>query len=141
MIGILLLLLICLVFTGRLTLFTPMIIVYLFFIAIFSIGLGWMLSSINVYLRDIQQMVGLIMMGWMFFTPVFYSPAIIPAKYLLIMKLNPMYHMIEGYRYAVLAGRILPAEDIAYLGVVSLVMFVIGGMFFRRLKPGFAEVL
>ena len=80
-------------------------------------------------------------MGWMFFTPIFYSSSIIPAAALPFFKLNPLYHMVEGYRYAVLAGRALPVMDIAYMAVVSFLVFVIGGLLFRRLKPGFAEVL
>jgi|SRR3990172_2761723 len=141
MIGVGLLLMITLAVTGRLTLFTPVILLYLFFIAVFAIGLGWMLSSVNVYLRDVQQVVGVLMMGWMFFTPIFYSSGIIPAKILPLMKLNPMYHMVEGYRYAVFAGKVLPMGDIAYLAISSFLTFGLGGIFFRRLKPGFAEVL
>lgn len=141
LIGVALLLLITVLFTAKLTLLTPLIFLYLFFISIFAVGVGWILSSVNVYIRDVQQIVGVALMGLFFFTPVFYSPAIVPAKALMILKLNPMYHMVEGYRLAVLAGKALPIGDIAYLAVVSCVTFAIGGVFFRRLKPGFAEVL
>lgn len=141
LIGIGLLLLVILAFTGRLSLVTPIIFLYLFFIAVFSVGIGWIVSSVNVYLRDVQQIVSLITMGWMFFTPIFYSSSIIPAAVLPIFKLNPLYHMVEGYKYAVLAGRVLPVMDIAYLAIISFSVFGIGGLLFRRLKPGFAEVL
>jgi ABC-type polysaccharide/polyol phosphate export permease len=140
-IGVLLLLFIVLVFMGRISSITPVLVIYLFFIMIFSIGVCWILSSINVYLRDVQQVTGLLMMGWMFLTPIFYSSSIIPIKVLPFIKLNPLYHMVEGYRYAVLAGKILPATDIAYMAIVSILTFGLGGMLFRRLKPGFAEVL
>lgn len=141
MIGVGLLLVILFAFTTRVSLYTPTIFVYLFFIAIFSVGLGWMLSSINVYLRDIQQVVGLIMMAWFFFTPIFYSPNIIPKKILLILKLNPIFHMVDGYRYALLTGKLLSIWDFVYLAIVSLLTFGLGGMLFRKLKPGFAEEL
>jgi ABC-type polysaccharide/polyol phosphate export permease len=140
-IGVVLLLIIILVFMGRVSPITPVIMVYLFFIVIFSVGVGWMLSSINVYLRDVQQVTSMLMMGWMFFTPIFYSSAIIPENILPYIKLNPLYHMVEGYRYAILGGKILPAIDIASMAFVSLLTFGLGGMLFRRLKPGFAEVL
>jgi ABC-type polysaccharide/polyol phosphate export permease len=81
------------------------------------------------------------MMAWMYFTPLFYSPSIIPEYILPIFKLNPMYHVVFGYRYAILAGRMLPWQDFTYLAGVSIVTFAIGGIFFRKLKPGFAEVL
>jgi ABC-type polysaccharide/polyol phosphate export permease len=140
-IGVVLLLAIVFTVTGKLSSMTPLILLYLFFIVIFSVGIGWIVSSINVYLRDVQQVVGLLMMAWMFFTPIFYSASIFPAQVLPIVKFNPLYHMVEGYRYAILAGRILPAADIASMAVVSFVTFGLGGLLFRRLKSGFGEVL
>ena len=139
-IGLGLLLAIVMVFTGRLSLATPVIFFYLFII-IFSVGIGWIVSSINVYLRDVQQVVGVLMLAWMFFTPIFYPSSIIPAKLIPIIKLNPLFHMVEGYRHAILAGRVLPAADLAYMAAVSFLTFGVGGLLFRRLKPGFAEVL
>lgn len=141
LIGVGLLLFITILFTAKLTLFTPLIFLYLFFISIFAVGIGWILSSVTVYVRDVQQIVGVALMGLFFFTPIFYSPGIIPAKVLPLLKLNPMYHMVEGYRLAVLAGKALPISDITYLAVISFITFAVGGVFFRRLKPGFAEVL
>lgn len=141
LIGVALLLVIVLVFSGRLSPATPVIVLYLFFIVIFSIGMGWIVSSINVYLRDVQQVVGVLMLAWMFFTPIFYSASILPAAALPIVKLNPLYHMVEGYRYAILANRVLPATDIAYMAIISFATFGVGGLLFRRLKPGFGEVL
>jgi ABC-type polysaccharide/polyol phosphate export permease len=140
-IGVVLLLLIVLVFTGRLSPATPVIILYLFIIVIFSVGIGWIVSSINVYLRDVQQVVNVVMLAWMFFTPVFYSSSIFPASAMPIVKLNPLYHMLEGYRYAILGGRSLSLTDIAYMAAVSFLTFGLGGLLFRRLKPGFGEVL
>ena len=141
LIGLVLLLVIVLVFAGKLSFVTPIILLYLALIVIFAIGLGWIVSSINVYLRDVHQVIGLIMLAWMFFTPIFYSSSIISPKMMPIVRLNPLYHMVEGYRYAILAGKMLPAKSIATMGAVSFLTFGIGGLLFRRLKPGFAEVL
>ena len=141
MIGIGLLLLIMIIFTGSINPYSLYIFVYLFFMVIFCIGLGWITSSIYVYLKDIQVVVRLILTGWLFFTPIFYSPNIVPEAILPIYKLNPMYHVVIGYKYALLAGKLLPMWDLAYLSGISLFTFAIGGLLFRRLKPGFAEVL
>ncbi len=119
----------------------PLVLAYLFFTALFAVGLGWILASVNVFLKDVQQILGLVLMGWFFFTPVFYPPGIIPVRFLPVLKLNPVYHMVEGYRLALLAGRPLPLWDFIYLAAVSFLAFGLGGMFFRRLKPWFAEVL
>jgi ABC-type polysaccharide/polyol phosphate export permease len=141
LIGVVLLLAIVFIITGKLSLMTPVVLVYLFFIVVFSVGIGWIVSSINVYLRDVQQVVGLVMLAWMFLTPIFYPVSIIPAKMMPFIRLNPLYHMVEGYRFAILTGRPLAAGDMASMAVVAFVTFALGGLLFRRLKPGFAEVL
>lgn len=127
--------------TGALSPMLAVIFVYMFLTAVFALGLGWILSSLNVYIRDVTQVLGLVMMVWMFFTPLFYPPSIFPAKYLFIFKLNPAYHLVEGYRLALLAGTFEPAGDFIYFAVVSFATFGVGGVFFRKLKPGFAEAL
>jgi len=140
-ISMVLLLVVLLIFS---TPFTPvmfLIIAYLFFAMLFAVGVGWILSSVNVFLRDSEQVLGLLMMAWFFFTPIIYSPGIVPPKAMLIMKINPMYHVVEGYRLVLLTGHALPWMDFFYLGVSSFAVFGIGGVCFRRLKPWFAEVL
>lgn len=119
----------------------PVFLFYMGLTVILAMGMGWILSSINVYLRDMQQMVGLLMMGWFFFTPIFYSPARVPEAIMPFYKLNPMYHIVTGYRYALLTGTFLPVFDMLYITVLSVVLFGSGGILFRKLKPGFAEVL
>ena len=140
LIGMALLLVIVSVFTG-VTPYVPLFFVYLFFSALFAVGIGWILSSANAYLKDIEKVMGVVMMAWFFFTPIFYSPSIIPEAALPFIRLNPMYHVVVGYRYAILAGKFLPWRDFLYLAVVSFATFGIGGIVFRKLKPGFAEVL
>jgi ABC-type polysaccharide/polyol phosphate export permease len=140
-IGVVLLLAIVFIVMGKLSIMTPVILLYLFFIVIFSVGIGWIVSSINVYLRDVQQVVGLVMLAWMFLTPIFYPVSLIPEKMMPLVRLNPLYHMVEGYRFAILTGRPLAAMDVAIMAIVSLLTFGTGGLLFRRLKPGFGEVL
>ena len=141
LIGIALVLLILLLFGVRFSFYLPLIFVYLLFISVFCVGIGWVLSSVNVYLRDVQQVVALAITALFFLTPIFYSPSIIPSKAAWVAKLNPMFHMVEGYRLALLAGSPLPFWDFTYFAVVSCLTFGLGGLFFRILKPGFAEVL
>lgn len=123
------------------SLYTLLVFVYLVLMAVTCVGIGWLLSSLTVFLRDIPQVIGLILTGMFFFTPIFYSPSIVPSKVLLLMKFNPMYHVIEGYRLAVLAGRPLPFADFVYLAIASVVILSVGGITFRKLKPAFAEVM
>ncbi len=124
-----------------LTPYAPLFLLYMFLIVVFSIGLGWIVSSMNVYLRDVQKVVNVFIMAWMFLTPLFYSPEVVPKGLLPIYRLNPMYQAITGYRDAILAGRMLPAGGFLYLVGISFLTFAVGGVLFRKLKPGFAEVL
>lgn len=141
LIGLSVVFVILLIFNGHIPLAAPVIIVYMFLISVFAVGVGWILSSLNVYLRDIKQITTLAMMVWFYSTPVIYSTHIIPAKYLFIWRLNPMYHVVDGYRHALLTGRVIPADGVLYLAVAAAVAFGLGGIFFRKLKPGFAEVI
>lgn len=126
---------------GRLTLYTPLVFIYLFFAVIFSVGLGWMISSLNVFLRDVQQVVGLMIMVLFFLSPIFYPPTVFPKTMYLLVSLNPMFHVVEGYKLALLAGKAIAPWDFAYLAVSSFLTLAAGGMFFRKLKPAFGEVL
>ena len=141
LISLSLLLILLVVLSGQLSVVIPFIFVYLFFITIFAIGIGWILSSANVFLKDIEQILNVAIMGWFFSTPVVYSPGIVPTKLLILLKINPLYHMVEGYRLALLSGRLLPLYDIIYLAGISFLTLAVGGVFCRKLKPWFAEVL
>lgn len=128
-------------FFGKASVFMLLVFVYLFFTMVFSIGIGWVLSSLSVFLKDVQQVLQLVIMVMFFLTPIFYAPSVFPKGMLGLLQWNPMYHVVEGYKLALLTGSAIPAQDFIYLAVSSFVTFGVGGIFFRRLKPGFGEVL
>ena len=113
LIGLALMLVVVVAYTGSLPPTTPLVFVYMSLIAVFAVGSGWILSGLNVFVRDTQQVLSLALMGLFFFTPVFYSASIVPAEFQLLLKLNPMYHVV-GYRLALLAGT-MPLSGFAYL--------------------------
>jgi ABC-type polysaccharide/polyol phosphate export permease len=119
----------------------PLFLLYLAPILLLGVGIGWIVASLNVYLRDVAQVMHVVMMAWFYVTPIFYSPSRIPGPILSLLSLNPMFEVVIGYRYALLTGEILPFPQIAYLYLISFFFFAVGGAFFRKLKPGFAEVL
>lgn len=141
LIALVLLLIILILFNISLTPYMLFIFLYLFLMTVFTIGLSWIYASINVYMRDVRQLIGVLMLGWFFFTPIFYSASMIPPKLIPLLRLNPMYDVVEGYRYVLLAGKFPPIENLVCLILVSFITFGVGGVIFRRLKPGFAEVL
>ena len=141
LVGILILLVLAIVFNGSITLWALVVFVYVFIMIFFTVGLGWILSSLSVYLRDLGQVLGLLLMGGFFFTPIFYSSSDVPSNVLWFLKLNPIFYVVDGYRLTILAGKPPALDGLIYLSIVSAVCFAVGGFFFRRLKPGFAEVL
>ncbi len=116
-----------------------LILPYLLAIGIFALGISWILSALNVFLRDIGQVIGMFMNVWFFLTPIVYPRELIPESFQGLYGLNPMLQAVEGYRAALLGK-----TDIAgfsYLLLFGLATFVLGGLIFRKLKPAFADVL
>lgn len=78
----------------------------LFYILLFSIGVGLILATYTVFFRDIMHLYGVVLTAWMYFTPLFYPAEIIPKNVLWILKFNPLFHMIEMLRNIVLYDKI-----------------------------------
>ncbi len=115
--------------------------VYLLGIMLFALGLAWILSALNVFLRDIGQILGVVLNLWFFFTPIFYPANMIPAGVRPWAAANPMLHAVEGYRMGML-GRTQPdLNGMFILYGYGLVALMFGGLLFKRLKPAFADVL
>ena len=80
----------------------PLLIIYMF---IFSLGIGLVLSSFAVFFRDLVHLYGILLLVWMYLTPIFYPVRIIPEKFLIFIKLNTMYHYISYFREILLYNR------------------------------------
>lgn len=107
----------------------------------FTLGLGWFLASLNVFLRDVGQVLGLGLTLWMLVTPIFYPPEMIPARFHALLAWNPLHHVVQGYRDVVLEHRVPDLFQLALLGGVALATFLAGHWFFRRSQRAFVDVL
>lgn len=118
-------------------------IYYLGALYVFSLGLGWLVSAINVFYRDMSQGVTVGLGLWFWITPVVWPPSLVPPEFLKWMWLNPMYYIVEGFRDTFLYAIPLWEKDVEHLWFwgVCLFFFVLGGRVFQKLKPEFAEVL
>lgn len=109
----------------------------LFFLLLFCIGMGMVLSSLSVYFRDITHLYSVITLAWMYATPIFYPLEAIPPQVVSLIKLNPMYHYINLFRNLVVYGNIPGINTwIATVGS-ALVMVGIGLAVFRKLQKDF----
>lgn len=106
---------------------------------IFTLGLIFFLSAINVYVRDVQYMMNPIMMIWMYACPILYSISMIPERFINIYRLNPMVNIMEAYQ-SILYAQTWP--NFKALGITLLVAFVVlilGYLVFNKLQRRFAE--
>jgi len=111
-----------------------------------TLGLGWILASLTVFVRDIANFLNLILTAWLFFTPIFYPEHIImEARMPRILKtlfvLNPMYTVVNNYRRIFLDGTMVNVRALTILTAGSLLIFWMGYAWFYRTRKSFADVL
>jgi lipopolysaccharide transport system permease protein len=111
--------------------------------SVLVLGLSWITSSINIFARDTGQIVNVILQLGFWSTPIFWDSAIMPEKVQLLIKLNPMLYIVQGYRDSFIY--FVPfwqhwQMTLYYWGVTGSV-FVLGALIFLRLRPHFADVL
>jgi len=108
---------------------------------VFTLSLGFFLSSGAVYFRDIPTMLGPLFMVWFWATPIAYTVNLIPENFQWIVKLNPAYYMIEIYRDALFYGKLPEINILVPFLIFSIVLFMLSIWFFRKTKTGFGELL
>ena len=114
---------------------------YMFFLGLLAVGVGWIVSSLHVYLRDTAQVISVVMTLWFWATPIMITEKQIPPRFHALIELNPMSWVVRAYRYRLLSTQWPSWQEIAVLFGYSAIVFVTGGLFFRHLKRGFADVL
>jgi len=115
--------------------------IYILLTGMMAIGFGWMAAALNVYLRDTGQVVQVVLMLWFWITPIFIMPELVPVKLRFLVRWNPMSYVVDGYRHLMFEVEWPHWGSIAVLAVFATIIFVTGGLFFRHLKRGFADVL
>jgi ABC-type polysaccharide/polyol phosphate export permease len=113
----------------------------MFLLGLFAVGIGWIAASLQVYLRDTAQLLQVVMTFWFWMTPIFIFREQIPPKVRFLIDLNPLAHFVAAYRERLLSNRLPGLSEVAVLVAWSAGAFVVGGLFFRHLKRGFADVL
>lgn len=141
LIGIVLFIGFLLLFGYSITFNILLILPFMLITGIFALGISWMLSALNVFLRDIGQIIGVFVNIWFFLTPIIYPRHLIPKKLQGLYSLNPMLYSVEGYRIGLLGSVHINIEGLIYFLFVALFTFALGGLIFKKLKPDFADIL
>lgn len=105
------------------------------------LGLAWFLAATGVYVRDTAPLIGMVMTGLMFMTPVFYSQKALPAWLQLPMQLNPPTVPIEQLRRILLDGLWPDWGSLGLYAVAAGLVAYLGARWFQLVKRGFADVL
>ena len=107
---------------------------------LFTLGLVVLIASLSVFIRDIQQMIGVVLSLWMYLTPILYPITMVPEQIQWILYLNPMCMYIELY-HQVLLCKTIPWGMLLNCFVLALMMFIAGAGFFGKSRNAFADVL
>ncbi len=116
---------------------------YLFCSCALALGIGWAVSALNVFVKDVAQIVAVVLQLGFWATPIFWDISMMPAEIQRIVLLNPMFYVVTGYRQSFLYSFPFWHQpwQALYFWVVTLALFLVGGLIFKKLKPHFADVL
>ena len=126
-------------------LFVPLVVAYH---ALFLLSLAWLLSAANVYFRDAQHLVGVLLSAWFFASPAMYDLSIVQnvaTKWPIVLDLyllNPMAIIITAYRALILPGATFPLTwAVAVGGAIPVFLLLISYFVFQRAQRNFADLL
>jgi len=108
---------------------------------ILLIGIAFIVSSITVYFRDLEHIIGVVLMAAFYGTPIVYKLEQLPANLQVLMQLNPMTHLINAYRDIFYYQQMPDFKMLGILLVIALGLTIIGYFIFKKLQKGFAEEL
>ena len=114
--------------------------VYIFAALLSASGLGLIFSALNVNFRDIKYAVPFIVQMGLFVTPVIYPVSYLPARLRPLLALNPMTGVVTGFRSALL-GTPMDMSVLRLSLLVSVILFALGLLIFRRMERRFADII
>ncbi|MBB6245209.1 lipopolysaccharide transport system permease protein [Rhodanobacter sp. A1T4] len=107
----------------------------------FALGLGLILGVLNVFVRDVAQVMTVVLQLWFWFTPIVYMPSIIPDRLRAVLEFNPMMHMAVAFQDVLLYGRTPGIPGLLVIAVAAAVLLLFSLVLFRRAVPEMVDVL
>lgn len=117
----------------------PVVLFLMLIQSFFVLGIGFLLSVLNVYFRDVQHLIGILLMVLFYSAPIVYPLSVVPKSVRGIYELNPLVVLVEAYRDALYDLRFPPFLSILYLILWSAVLMAIGLAVFQKLDRRLAE--
>ena len=109
-------------------------------LTLLALGISYLYAATNLYFRDLERIMGVVMMAWLFVSPVFIPINNVPERYLWIYEINPMGGILMTWRDIFYEPAFHP-ERFIVLAPICVAVFLFGRWLFRRLDPRFAEMM
>lgn len=119
-------------------LLTPLMI---FPTIIFAYGLAMALAAVGVFIHDTDEVSRFLVRVLFYLAPIVYPLALVPQQAYRIIWLNPLTNMVEPFRSVTVLGKLPDWDKFLVFMVISIAIFFIGRLCFRKLRPAFADVL
>jgi ABC-type polysaccharide/polyol phosphate export permease len=129
------------VMLNQISIFLILLPVYIVIVGLLAVGVGWVVASLNVFQRDTAQVLSVILQFWFWLTPIFVTEALYRGKAHWLLVANPLSHIVRSYRYLLLTHSLPDFGDLGIAAAFGAAVFLLGGLFFRYMKRGFADVL
>ena len=111
---------------------------YIFFMLfLFATGIGFILSAVSVFLRDMLYIYGIILTMWQYFTPIFWNMAMLPESYQIFFKCNPLYQFLNSTRMIILYSTMPSWTNFLLCTLFGVGTFLIGALIFRKSQDKF----
>jgi lipopolysaccharide transport system permease protein len=107
----------------------------------FSLGLGLLLGVINVFVRDVGQVMAVVLQLWFWVTPIVYMPSILPSGFGRVIAANPLYYIVSSFQNVLLYGQPPALVPLAWTALGSAFLLAIAFLMFRRAAPEMVDVL
>jgi lipopolysaccharide transport system permease protein len=104
-------------------------------------GISWLVASLGVFVRDIVQGIALVLMAWMYLTPIIYPESLVPESYRNPVNLNPFTPLVRNYRRFLIEGQAPDWWGLAYFMAFAAIAFLFGYWWFARTRKNFADVI
>jgi len=106
-----------------------------------SLGIGWFLAALGVFIRDIGHTVSIMTQALFFMTPILYPASAIPQQFRPVFELNPLSAIIEAVRCSLIWEKSPPWLWLGVVAALSFAVYLMGYYWFMRSKPAFADII
>jgi ABC-type polysaccharide/polyol phosphate export permease len=104
-------------------------------------GIALIVSALNVFVRDVQNIVGVGLLLLFYLTPIFYGLRALPERFVPLLRINPMTPVVESFRAVLIDGRLPATGDLLRIAVSTAVLLAAGSFIFHRLESRFVDEL